>query len=356
MDRIERIDSKNLCVHIQRGVTFEQLDKALEPEGLTVLYPAASATRSVVCHAVSRGMFLAAAKYPEVQVTNMQVVLQDGAIHRTGSHANSEEMADWKEDGGPNLSKWYLGGDDIFGIVVRGSIWVYPRFQGRRFGAVGFGEQQRALKLLKELPRKELPQECLVMNRPAMARALAVSGEGLPLWALVTGVEGFPELADYQHRKIEEAVAREGGIPLGAAVVAGMEKHLRRPGYLPMDRSTTAFHCLFGRVAEFDAVLGSSCGQAGLSEESVGKTYIAHGLGRSVWCRYDLPPTSNGSSFAEGLESKLASAGAFFDRPQGQLAEQIYGTIPAYVRHVRKIKDLMDDRRILNPGKPVKEI
>ena len=60
MNRIERIDSKNLCAHVQRGVTFEQLEEALAPEGLTALVPAAASTRSVVCHTVSRGMNLAA--------------------------------------------------------------------------------------------------------------------------------------------------------------------------------------------------------------------------------------------------------------------------------------------------------
>lgn len=165
MDRIERIDSKNLCVHIQRGVTFEELEEALGAEGLTALKPAAATTRSVVCHAVARGMNLAAAKYPEVQAANLQVVLEDGEIHKTGSHANREDMADWKEDGGPNLSKWYLGADDVFGIVVRASVWIYPKFEGRHFGAFGFQNPEPALGLLRNLPRKELPQECLVLDR-----------------------------------------------------------------------------------------------------------------------------------------------------------------------------------------------
>ena len=43
MNRIERVDSKNLCVHVQRGVTFEQLEEALAPEGLTALVPAGPA-------------------------------------------------------------------------------------------------------------------------------------------------------------------------------------------------------------------------------------------------------------------------------------------------------------------------
>ena len=355
MNRIERIDSRNLCVHLQRGVTFEQLEEALEPEGLTALRPAASPSRSVVCHAVARGMYLSAAKYPEVQAANLQVVLQDGSIHRTGSHANSEEMSDWKEDGGPNLSKWYLGADDIFGIVVRGSIWVYPRFQGRHFDAFGFREQAPALKLLKELARKELPQECLVMNRTSFARCLGLPENGLPPWVLVAGVEAFPELADYQHRKIRQAAEKEGGSALDEALTASIGSQLQKPWYIRPD-SQTAFHTLFTKIPEFDGILLEAASQAGHPEDRIARTYIAHGLGRSVWCQYDPGDLSDGCGWLAGLESRLAAAGAFYDRPQGSLAEQIYGTIPAVVRHIRKIKDLMDERRIFNPGRPVQEV
>ena len=355
MNRIERIDSRNLCVHIQRGVTFEQLEAALEPEGLTALHPAAGSTRSVVCHAVARGMYLSAAKYPEVQAANLQVVLQDGSIHRTGSHANSEDMSDWKEDGGPNLSKWYLGADDIFGIVVRGSIWVYPRFEGRHFCAFGFREQAPALRLLKEVARKELPQECLVTSRSSFARTFGLSQDGLPPWVLVGGVEAFPELAGYQHRKIREAAEREGGSALDEERTASIGSRLKKPWYI-RPHNQTAFHTLFSRIPEFDSILHQAADHAALPEDRIGRTYIAHGLGRSVWCHYDTGDLSDGQVWLADLESRLAAAGAFYDRPQGRLAEQIYGTVPAVVQHIRKIKDLMDERRIFNPGRPVEEV
>lgn len=355
MDRIERIDSKNLCVHIQRGVTFEQLEKALAPEGLTVLKPAAATTRSVVCHAVSRGMNLAAAKYPEVQASNLQVVLEDGEIHRTGSHANSEEMADWKEDGGPNLSKWYLGADDIFGIVVRASIWVYPRFEGRRFGAFGFQRPEPALGLLRNLPRKELPQECLVLDRRSFsARFVGTVQDELPPWILLTGVEAFAELAEYQHRKIRDAALRDGGFEMDPDLTARAGNSLDRPWYATPERQT-AFYTLFSRIPEFEAVLFRTISEAGLPPESAARTYVAHGLGRAVWCQYEVCD-GDGRGILEKLERRLVPAGAYFDRPQGRLAEEIYGTVPAWLGHVRKIKNMMDPGRIFNPGRPVPEV
>lgn len=354
MNRIERIDSKNLCVHVQRGVTFEQLEQALAPEGLTALVPAAASTRSVVCHAVSRGMNLAAAKYPEVQASNMKVVLQDGRIHLTGGHAISEEASDWKEDGGPNLSKWYLGSDDIFGLVVRASIWVYPRFEGRSFEGYGFSDSGEALGLVKELPRLDLTAECLVMNRAALAGRMDVSQESLPPWTLVVGIEAFRELADYRRRKVLEAVEAAGGSALGADLQAGLTTVMQLPWYVE-NGPWTSYHTLFKRIPEFESILDTHTKKKGIASDSIGRTYIAHGLGRAVCCRYAFPLSNGNGSFLEDLEIGLASAGAFYDRPQGRLAEHIYGAVPAYVSQIRRIKDTMDERRIFNPGRPVKE-
>lgn len=355
MNRIERIDSKNLCVHVQRGVTFEQLEEALEPEGLTALVPAAASTRSVVCHAVARGMNLAASKYPEVQASNMKVVLQDGRIHLTGGHAASEETADWKEDGGPNLSKWYLGADDIFGIVIRGSVWIYPRFEGRFFDAFGFEERPRALQLLKELPRMELTAECLVMNGVALAERLGVSQEKIPPWTLVVGTEGFRELADYRRRKIRDEAEGAGGSMAEEDLQDRVGQIMQSPWYVN-NGACTVYHSLFKRVPEFESILDARADKAGIAPDSVGKTYLAHGLGRAVCCRYDFSRSVPDASFVQELEIGLASAGAFYDRPQGRLAEHIYGTVPAYVSQIKRIKDTMDERRIFNPGRPVKEV
>jgi FAD/FMN-containing dehydrogenase len=355
MNRIERIDSKNLCVHVERGVTFEQLEEALEAEGLTALVPAAARTGSVVCHAVARGMNLAAAKYPEVQASNMKVVLQDGQIHLTGGHAASEETADWKEDGGPNLSKWYLGADDIFGLVVRASIWIYPRFEGRFFEVFGFEDLTKALGLLKELPRMDLTAECLIMNRAAVGRRLDVAQDQLPPWTLVVGVEAFKELAEYRQRKIREAAGAEGGSDPAEDLREGMARAMRRPWYVDNGACTT-YHTLFARIPEFDSILAGRVQREGIDPDSVCKTYLAHGLGRAVCCRYEFAPTGGIGAFVEDLEIELASAGGYYDRPQGRLAEHVYGTIPAYLNQIKRIKAMMDERRIFNPGRPVKEV
>ena len=141
---------------------------------------------------------------------------------------------------------------------------------------------------------------------------------------------------------------------LGEQVSDAVGEILVRPWYAKPTHQK-AFHTLFGRIPEFDGILSEAC-RGVIPEASIGKTYAAHGLGRSVWCQYGISGSADENGFVENLAARLASAGAYFDRPQGRLAEQIYGTIPAVVRHIKKIKGMVDEKRIFNPGRPVKEV
>ncbi len=353
MREIERIDSKNLCVHLQRGVTFEQLDHALKPLDLTILYPFAARTSSVLCHAVARGINVYAARYPEVQVSNMQVVLYDGSIHRTGSHANNQEMADWKEDGGPNISKWYLGADDIFGIVVCGSIWIYPERKERYFDAFGFDNAETARTLVKHLPRMELVAACLAMNRQAMGRRFALDQEALAPWTLLVGTEGFVELSRYHRRKVAEIATGAGGIPLRSEYAQKINEVMGRPWYAGPG-TQVGFYTLFRRITELETVLARVLRQKGCREETIGITYLACGLGRCVYCHYDVGQFLSAANEVVELQCELASAGAFFDKPHGELARHVYERAPAYLAHLKRIKKMMDPYGIINPGRPYK--
>lgn len=171
---------------------------------------------------------------------------------------------------------------------------------------------------------------------------------------MVAGVEAFPELAEYQHRKIREGALAEGGFALDPDLAAAIGTALEKPWYGRPD-AHTAFYTLFSRIPEFEGILFGSLSEAGLPAESVARTYVAHGLGRAVWCLYDIGDRA-GRRVLENLERRFASAGAYYDRPQCRLAQAIYGTVPAWVGHVRKIKNMMDPGRIFNPGRPVPEV
>ena len=105
MASIVRVDKRNLLAHVERGVTFDALRRVLDEQGLKLAAPIGAPTDSVLSNFLCRVPVKKATLYPEVHLYNLQVVLADGRIHRTGSHA-LKEKEDCREDGGPSLSRW----------------------------------------------------------------------------------------------------------------------------------------------------------------------------------------------------------------------------------------------------------
>ncbi len=132
MNAIERIDTRNLVAHVERGVTWDQLNAELKKQGVKTVAPVAANSLSVAECAAARVVGKAVSRLPDYPLMNLKVVLADGTIHKTGTHALSEEGADGRHhDGGACLSTWYIGADDVFGVVVRASIMLWPVCESR---------------------------------------------------------------------------------------------------------------------------------------------------------------------------------------------------------------------------------
>lgn len=342
MNAIERIDERNLTATIQRGVTWEHLLEELAGRGLKTLLPAASTSPYVLEDLVSRVIMRSAARYPEVQVCNLQVVLADGRIHLTGSHALVGDGCDSKDDGGPNLSRWYIGAEDIYGIPVRATIWLYPVPRSEVVLLFGFRDLEPSLEALRNIPRKELCDQALVMNAP-YARLL-VSNEFATEWPwlFLAVCEGFPGHTEYLSRTLRCEATALGGTDLPeekSALAPALGRVWRRPRY------SHGFYTFVRRVPEFLAEVGSQ------TSGPMAALFVSHGYGRAAWCEFDhVEPHPEGiGGLFEAIQDRLLAKGAFFDRPLGRLAETFYAGNPAYVRQIRRVKTLLDPARILNP-------
>ena len=153
--------------------------------------PVAANSSSVVECVSARVVGKAVSKFPDYALMNQKVVLADGSIQRTGTHALSEEGADGRyQDGGPAISTWHIGADDVFGVVTRAATPLWPVCEARTCQVYAFDDQGAMLTALKEVPRNELGTEYLGINQASLARLLDRDAKDLPAWALVVGFEG----------------------------------------------------------------------------------------------------------------------------------------------------------------------
>ena len=78
MNEIEIIDGYMLMAHVQRGVTWDQLNSALKAYGMKAVAPIAANSRSVAeCH-TARVVGKAASKFWDYPATNLRLVLANG--------------------------------------------------------------------------------------------------------------------------------------------------------------------------------------------------------------------------------------------------------------------------------------
>ncbi len=349
MNEIEKIDVQNLMAHVQRGVTFEQLQKALVEKGLTMMLPAAAEGSSVACNYVNRRVMLGSGRYPEAQLANMRIVLADGDIHKTGSHALSEETADCKEDGGANLSRWYLGSEDIFGIMTRASVYAYPVWESRRSMCLGFEDFESAAKIIREIPRHELGIECLMMNSPEFKRIFRFDTNGSYPWVVVVGLRGKEKLVAYQEKRVKNLAEKYPCrfMEVDDAAVTGK---LDSPWYA--DKAPhIGFYAKYPDAGGFHETVEKYGNKEGLATDDMGTILVSFSRGACAYQHYNFHGAKE--NIPEKLIFDLLDGGASFDLPRGKRAERIYSSMPGYLNLLKRIKKMTDPKGILNPGRPV---
>ena len=296
MDRILSLDAKKLVALIEPGVTWEKLLPEVEALGLRVALPAAARHPYVLPAYQEKEILLMASRYTNKQVSNLHLVLADGRIYKQGSHAlphAEEHGVNWREDGGPNISRLMLGSRNMFGLTYQGYVYLYPHFEERRVIVLGFEEEAAALAAAQFISRREMAVECVVLNR---AKAEAVTGESPAApWLVVAALEGARDLVDYYRRRLDQEL---GGAPELPDAAPAFAEALKRPWDAP--DGTVGFYTLFSRVEEFDNMLS----------KEVPRLVVPVKRGASVYTHYEL-----GEKMPLPDWEKLLDAGAFVAAP-----------------------------------------
>jgi len=348
MSRILGVDTRNLFLDVEPGVTWEQVLPVLAERGVRVALPASARSPYVLESALEREVVLAASRFSNRQLATFHAVLADGREYRSGSDALPASTAHWREDGGPNLSRLFTGSRNSFGIPVRGFVYLYPEPEERKVVALGFGSRKRACLLARRAARSEIGTEVVVLNRLGAGQA-AGGTPGLPAWSAVFGLEGSFKLVSYHEKRLGELASELGLEPSACApaVSEALSDALGRPWYAPP--LCVGFYTTFDRLETLAPLCEKPLRELG----RVSQVLIPVKRGASVYVQYGLEARGDRGEAAaavKGLLPGLADAGAFFPNPAGPLAWHIFKKQPRYYDLLRKVKGFMDPLDILNTG------
>jgi len=320
---IERIEPDSLVAWVKRGSSFEEIKNELKKyKGLKILVPLISSSDSIVENYASRVLLKASNRYPELPFATLHLVLSGGRIMKTGEHALSEDMGDNRDDPGPNLSRWFFGSDDYFGVVYLSCIFLFPEGErGCLIFKTGIEELER---IFKDVCRKELVQEAIGGEGRVFRRLSKIDFEDG--FYVIFGFEGHPDLVKYQMNKVLSLMK-------GFERVEDYEKRMTAEldrvwladgflsyGYIPLSKITD-FYKEAKEVAE--NIIFSSYSRGGCA-------------GFCAW---------NSEDWTRGLVLKLKKEYSMVERYL-----PLSGGNNGYIKLLKKVKEMMDPKNIFNPA------
>ncbi len=204
LNRILKISSEDRTVTVEAGVILEDLETALNREGLILGHDPWSRPIATVGGAIAtNGVGYLAAKYGPMghQVLGLEVVLPNGEILVT---RGVPKVA------GPSLHHLFIGSEGVFGIVTKATLQAFPRPEKRSLFALTFKTFEQGFHAVMELSRIGLQPS--VMDLTEEPPFLPSSSKVV----LYLGFEGPEEEVEGAGERAFTICQRFGGTDLGA--------------------------------------------------------------------------------------------------------------------------------------------
>ena len=207
MDQVLSINTEDLTVTVQPGVTREAVNAAVRDQGLFFpIDPGAnaslggmSATRASGTNAVRYGTM-------KENVLALEVVTADGSVLRTGSRAR-------KSSAGYDLTRLMVGSEGTLGIFTEITLRLYPLPEAVMAATCSFPSVQNAVQATQDIIQMGVPiARCELLDGISVAAVNAYSKLSLPEDAmLLMEFHGSPNGVKEQIEIVQDIAAEHKG-------------------------------------------------------------------------------------------------------------------------------------------------
>lgn len=384
MNKILMVDPKDKRVMIEPGVTYAQLQAALNAEGMQVCLPLLPhSLKSALSSSLEREpILIAKPEYTETLLTS-GMVLANGELLRTGSALGWGLTSGIYPEGLYPGAQLYKGAQGTLGIVAWANLkieWL-PRMDKVYF--LSFDRIEDVPEPLYRMLRREIGREVLVLNAFNLAAILADGGpddfeslkRSLPAFTLIlclAGPQRFPEEKIAYEEEVVLEVARAlgcepsdtvAGLEMGTTLIAMLRQAWPTDGEYWKLRykggcHEIMFYTTLERVPSFKAIVDDVAARHGYPVEDIGCYIQPLEYGRICHCQFsfscdDADPDDVGKTKALFLEAgnSVFAAGGFFATPYGPWADMVFSRTAGYTAALKTIKKAFDPNNILNPGR-----
>ena len=396
MNRLLRVDTRNKWAMVEPGVTYGQLQKELEPHGFRAVTPLLPHPRkSVISSLLEKNPHLSSKMHLDEVILTMQIIFPNGDRFRTGSLAvpvpnlKPEEVPDKANSGlcnslGPGIDWWRLltGSEGCFGAVTVMNFKIVPRPAMQKVYFLPAPTLEQLIDPAYRILRREIGNECFIMNRLDLASMLAEDDnelaalrEKLPAFCLVLCLdagEWYPqEKIAYQEHALDD-VCQQGTCSVTSAlpVIGEADKRVARLLTRSGDNGVYWKFRLKGgcwdlmlltpldKAPRWISTVRQMAAECGYPADDVGIYLQPKQRGRAYHLEFSFPLDRGNAGECRKVKElihqaaqRLLSEGAFLYRPYGSLAEMVFSRTGSLRESIKKIKGILDPSNVMNPGR-----
>ncbi len=386
--KIFKIDRRNRAVRIQPGVTYDQLQDALEKENLRAMIPLQPRKDQSVltAHLEAHPMLVTEFNYTE-PIYTAEIVMPSGTIFRTGTASLAPPEAVQSDMIGPwgpgfDWNRLYTRSQGTLGIVTWINIMAEPLPKKQKIYFTASDDIARLVDFTYRVQRRWIGYECFILGRSALAFLLASSGQeyeslqqNLPAYVQVFcigGIGRFPEeRIDYQEKDFL-AVSQDCGVsplrtvPEAPKAASFFERAMRRSWggdvyWKDMRKGAHAdifFVTTMDRAPAFIAAMQEQAVRDNYNAQDIGVYLQPIENGRVAHLEFVLPcnphderQRETASRLFDNASRRMYELGGIFTRAYGTWGIMTSGRNAVQHKTARMIKDTIDPHNIMNPGK-----
>ena len=385
---IHKIDHRNRAVRVAPGVNYNELQDALEKEGLRALIPLLPRKDQSVltAHMEAHPMLIPEFNYSEPLYT-AEIVLPSGELFRTGSAAVAppeQTQTDMVGPWGPGLdwNRLFTRSQGTLGVITWVNIMAEPKPGKQKLYFTASPDINTLVNFTGRIQKKWIGYECFILNRTHLANILSKTPSEremiqrkLPAYVqifCIGGLKRFPDeriayqQADFLETSQECGVTPLHTIPEAPRAADFFEKNLHRCWegdvyWKDVRRGASAdifFITTMNKAADFIHVMQQQAGAAGYNFQDIGFYLQPIENGRAAHVEFSIPFNPEDQQECaqvkqlHGLASEeVYNLGALFTRAYGPWAQITASRNAGQYQTAKLIKELLDKNNIMNPGK-----
>lgn len=366
MDRIVEIDTESMVLTAQAGINGAVLEEQLNEHGVMLAhYPSSAAIASLGGYLAARGSGVMSTRYGKAEdmVLSMKVAMSDGTVLDTLTVPNHAA--------GPGLLQLFVGSEGTYGVITEVRMRIEPLPEAREFRAFTFEDMETAIEAGRRIMVSRVyPAVIRLYDENATEKSLTSTGHALRGIVMVVMVDGHRAIAAAQMAHIVATVVEAGGADHGADEGLHWWEHrydFYRP---PLQPGFPQMYGTFETVTTFANLPALYRAKKKLIETEYaeyGATYTAHlshwyPWGGMIYDRFYIADPPEDPEQILRLHNEIWARGSRINLEHGAVLNEHHGIgvklgwlmreqNPNWFDLAQQIKDVLDPRGILNPGK-----